>query len=89
MVEDLCKLIGVSPPIYRRRMDFYRSDAAFDCSRALQLIGWRPRIHLREGLSRTYEACERPQSFARTAALSAGAFAFWTDNFFVLAGPLI
>jgi nucleoside-diphosphate-sugar epimerase len=61
LVEDLCKLIAVKPPIYRRRMGFYRSDAAFDCSRARQLLGWTPRVDLREGLRRTYEACEAPE----------------------------
>jgi nucleoside-diphosphate-sugar epimerase len=60
VVEDLCRLIGVKAPIYRRRMDFYRSDAAFDCIRAHQLLGWRPLVDLREGFRRTYEACETP-----------------------------
>lgn len=56
LVEDSCKLIGVSPPIYRRRMDFYRSDAAFDCSKARNLLSWVPRVPLADGLKRTHEA---------------------------------
>jgi nucleoside-diphosphate-sugar epimerase len=55
-VEDLCNFIGVKAPIYRRRMDFYRNDAAFDCTRARRLLGWLPSVDLREGLRRTYEA---------------------------------
>lgn len=65
LVEDFCKLLRVNPPIYRRRMDFYRSDAAFDCSHARQVIGWLPRVSLREGLRRTYEACEGGKNLAR------------------------
>jgi nucleoside-diphosphate-sugar epimerase len=60
VVEDTCKVLGVDPPLYRRRMDFYRSDAAFDCTRAHRLLGWVPRITLREGFSRTYEASRGP-----------------------------
>jgi nucleoside-diphosphate-sugar epimerase len=60
LVEDGCKLVGVSPPLYRRRMDFYRSDAAFDCTRAQRLMGWSARIDLREGLRRTHEAICTP-----------------------------
>jgi nucleoside-diphosphate-sugar epimerase len=60
IVEDGCKLIDVSPPLYRRRMDFYRSDAAFDCLRAQRVMGWLPRVPLAEGLRRTYEAIRTP-----------------------------
>lgn len=59
-IEDACKLVGVDPPLYRRRMDFYRSDAAFDWSRAQNLLGWTPRIDLHEGLRQTYEASRSP-----------------------------
>ena len=68
VVEDGCKLLGVSPPLYRRRMDFYRSDAAFDCTRAHRLMGWAPRVSLREGLLRTYEATRRPASLVTQIA---------------------
>jgi len=68
LVEDACKLIGVNPPLYRRRMDFYRSDAAFDTTRARRLMGWVPRIDLREGLRRTYEATRQPASLVTQAA---------------------
>lgn len=74
LVEDFCKLIRVKPPIYRRRMDFYRSDAAFDCTRARRLIGWRPRVTLREGLRRTYEACEGTKQVGQAALIAASAF---------------
>ena len=68
IVEDCCKLIRVNPPLYRRRMDFYRSDAAFDCTRAKQLMGWIPRIDLREGLRLTYDATRTPRSLVTQVA---------------------
>jgi UDP-glucose 4-epimerase len=37
-------------------MDFFTSDSAFDTSRARQLLGWKPKVDLAEGVRRTYEA---------------------------------
>lgn len=53
ITEDVCTRLKIKPPIYRRRMDFYTNDAAFDCSRARDVLGWEPQISLREGLART------------------------------------
>ncbi len=66
VVEDMCKPFNIKPPIYRRRMEFYMSDAAFDCSRARQLLDWEPKIPLQEGLSRTMKAYRREMSGAAT-----------------------
>jgi nucleoside-diphosphate-sugar epimerase len=54
ITEDVCKVIGVQPPIYRRRMDFYRNDASFDCSKAAQILGWKPAVDLAEGFAATH-----------------------------------
>jgi nucleoside-diphosphate-sugar epimerase len=64
LVEDVCKPLGIQPPIYRRRMEFYLSDAAFDCSRARRLLDWEPKIRLDEGLSHTMQAYRRQVSAA-------------------------
>ena len=56
VVEDVCQALKVDPPIYRRRMDFFTSDSAFDTSRARRLLGWAPRVDLADGVRRTYEA---------------------------------
>jgi nucleoside-diphosphate-sugar epimerase len=53
VVEDVCKWLSVKPPIYRRRMDFYLNDAAFDSRRAQRILQWRPQVDLSEGLART------------------------------------
>ena len=52
-VEDVCAKLKVPPPIYRRRMDFYLNDAAFDSTRAQHLLGWRPLVDLEEGFAAT------------------------------------
>ena len=45
--------LGMSPPIYRRRVDFFRKSRAFDISRARQELGFAPAVGLREGIRRT------------------------------------
>lgn len=56
VVEDVCQAMHVDPPIYRRRMDFFTSDSAFDTTRARRVLGWTPRVELADGVLRTYEA---------------------------------
>ena len=47
VVEDVSAKLGVDPPIYRRRMDFFHSDSEFDTSRARRVLDWEPRVDLR------------------------------------------
>jgi nucleoside-diphosphate-sugar epimerase len=54
-VEDVSAALGIDPPIYRRRMDFFHSDSEFDTSRARRVLGWAPQVDLREGIRRTLE----------------------------------
>ena len=56
VVEDVSTALKVTPPIYRRRMDFFHSDSAFDTSRARRVLRWEPKVHLNEGVVRTLEA---------------------------------
>jgi len=51
--EAVCAPLGIEPPIYRRRVDFFTKSRAFDISRARQELGYAPRIGLREGIART------------------------------------
>jgi nucleoside-diphosphate-sugar epimerase len=53
IVEKLCRPFGVTPPIFPRRVDWYRQNRAFDIARAKQELGYRPRIKLAEGLRQT------------------------------------
>jgi nucleoside-diphosphate-sugar epimerase len=59
VVEDACRVLHLDPPIYRRRMDFFRSDSEFDTSRARQVLGWYPRVELPDGVRRTLEDYRR------------------------------
>ena len=54
-VEDVSAALAIDPPIYRRRMDFFHSDSAFDTSRAREVLDWEPKVDLREGIRRTLE----------------------------------
>ncbi len=51
--EAICVPMGIEPPIYRRRVDFYTKSRAFDMTRARMEIGYAPQVGLREGVART------------------------------------
>jgi nucleoside-diphosphate-sugar epimerase len=51
--EALCVPLGIEPPIYRRRVDFFTKSRAFDITRARTEIGYAPQVGLREGIRRT------------------------------------
>jgi nucleoside-diphosphate-sugar epimerase len=53
--ETFCRPLGIEPPIYRRRLDFFTKDRAFDISKARRELGYQPRITLEDGLKRTAE----------------------------------
>ncbi len=51
--EAVCVPLGIEPPLYRRRVDFFTKSRAFDITRARTEIGFAPRVSLREGVTRT------------------------------------
>jgi 2-alkyl-3-oxoalkanoate reductase len=53
MLEKICKPIGVTPPIFPRRVDWYRQNRAFDIARAKRELGYTPQVELDDGLRRT------------------------------------
>lgn len=53
MCEAICVPIGVEPPIFRRRVDFFRKSRSFDITRARTQLGYAPRVTLRDGIART------------------------------------
>jgi nucleoside-diphosphate-sugar epimerase len=63
-VEDISAALGIDPPIYRRRMDFFHSDSEFDTSRARRVLDWVPKVDLREGVRRTLEDYRRSGQLA-------------------------
>ena len=55
LCETICGPLGLEPPIYRRRVDFFTKSRAFDIARARAEIGFAPRVGLREGIRRTLD----------------------------------
>jgi nucleoside-diphosphate-sugar epimerase len=51
--ELVCKPFGINPPLYRRRVDFFRKTRSFDISKAKRELGFEPKIDLRTGIGLT------------------------------------
>ena len=51
--DQVCKRIGVEPPLYPRRTEFFELDRAFTIDKARRLLGYEPRFPLRRGLELT------------------------------------
>jgi dihydroflavonol-4-reductase len=51
--EAICAPLGIEPPIYRRRVDFFTKSRAFDITRAREELGYAPAVTLRDGIHRT------------------------------------
>jgi nucleoside-diphosphate-sugar epimerase len=51
--ETICKPLGINPPLYRRRVDFFRKTRSFDISKAQQELTFQPHVEFRAGLKRT------------------------------------
>jgi len=53
--EKVCKPFRITPPIFPRRVDWYRQNRAFKIDKAKKELGYQPRVGLDEGLKRTAE----------------------------------
>ncbi|MCP4117315.1 MAG: NAD-dependent epimerase/dehydratase family protein [Desulfobacteraceae bacterium] len=53
--EKVCRLAGINPPLYPRRVEFFALDRAFSIKKAGELLGYQPKVGLREGVARTAE----------------------------------
>jgi len=53
LCEIVCYPFRINPPIYRRRVDFFIKDRAFDISKAKRLLGYNPKVDLVTGLKMT------------------------------------
>jgi nucleoside-diphosphate-sugar epimerase len=51
--EMVCKPLRLTPPIFRRRVDWFRQVRAFSIDKAKRELGYRPRVDLTTGLNRT------------------------------------
>lgn len=57
MAAAACELaykpIGIDPPLFRRRVDWFRQNRAFSIKKAQRELGYEPKIGIHEGLART------------------------------------
>ena len=53
LCEAVCRPLGVKPPIYRRRVEFFINNRAYDIGKAKDLLGYRPKTRLADGLAKT------------------------------------
>jgi nucleoside-diphosphate-sugar epimerase len=51
--EMVCKPLRLNPPIFRRRIDWFRQVRAFSIEKAKKELGYIPRVSTEEGLRRT------------------------------------
>lgn len=52
-VETLCRGLGRTPPVFRRRLSWFATNRAFRIDRARRELGYSPRVGLQDGLQRT------------------------------------
>jgi nucleoside-diphosphate-sugar epimerase len=55
LCEAVCRPLRVEPPIFRRRVDFFVKDRAFDITKARTRLGYDPKVDLKDGICRTAE----------------------------------
>jgi dihydroflavonol-4-reductase len=53
LCERICRPLGINPPIYRRRIEFFVNNRAYDIGKARSRLGFTPQVSLDEGLART------------------------------------
>ena len=53
--EDVCRPLGIEPPLHRRRLDFFLKDRAFTIDKARDVLGWEPTVELDAGIAETLE----------------------------------
>ena len=51
--EALCRPIGIEPPLYPRRVEFFTKDRAFKIDKAKRILGFQPKHSEPEGLAKT------------------------------------
>jgi len=53
LCEKCCVPLGLEPPLHRRRVSFFQNDRAFSVEKARRVLGFQPRMPLREALRAT------------------------------------
>ncbi len=53
LCEMVCVPLRIDPPLHRRRVGFFTHHREFDIAKARRLLGYSPRVGMREGIERT------------------------------------
>jgi nucleoside-diphosphate-sugar epimerase len=53
LCDRLCRPLGIEPPLYPRRVEFFHKDRAFTIDKARRMLGYQPQVDLAEGLAMT------------------------------------
>src|SRR5690606_13606927 len=53
--EKTLRPLGIEPPLYPRRVEFFTKDRAFTIEKARRVLGYEPKVTEAEGLARTAE----------------------------------
>ncbi|MFZ0454151.1 MAG: NAD-dependent epimerase/dehydratase family protein [Ignavibacteriaceae bacterium] len=67
VVEKVCKPFGIAPPIFPRRVDWFRQVRAFSIDKAKRELGYIPKVGIDEGLRNTAEWYEKMGYFSENA----------------------
>ena len=51
--ETMCRPLGIEPPLFRRRADWFRQNRAFRIDKARRELGYEPTVDLPTGLAQT------------------------------------
>jgi nucleoside-diphosphate-sugar epimerase len=53
LCKAVCSFVGITPPLYPRRLDFFIKDRAFDSTKARSHLGYEPSIDIKTGIALT------------------------------------
>ena len=51
--DAICRPLGLKPPLFPRRVQFFSKDRAFSIDKAKRVLGFKPRVSLKQGLINT------------------------------------
>jgi nucleoside-diphosphate-sugar epimerase len=60
--ESIFPALGMTPPLTRKKLDFFRRNNSYSIARARRELDWNPRITFRQGASQIAEKLKQTQS---------------------------
>ncbi len=53
LCAGICSPLGINPPLYPRRLEFFLLDRSFTIAKARSLLGYEPKVSIEDGFART------------------------------------